>query len=168
MKGFFEVVLASEEGLAGRASSSRLQNSSWTWAHCKAAYLHLCISNLQSQKITGFTFRVCFASPFEEWEVVSWQYSCLLANPFITLLFHLLLFSTVIKSHLTASERWYKIWKTEERGKWKTKARGFWERSCRQTKENILLTGTLTAQLILCQALLFKVMSALWQFSTRT
>lgn len=45
---------------------------------------------------------------------------------------------------------------------------GSWERRCRQTRENIFLTGTLTAQLILCKALLFKMMNILLQFSTLT
>lgn len=134
-KGFFEVVLASEEGLARRASSSRLQNSSWTWAHCKAASLHLCILRLQSQKITGFTFRLRFCG----------TRSCLL-----TVL--LPLGKPIYRSPLSPPSLFYSYQKrsysqremiqdikNRREGKWKMKTRGFWERSCRQTKENIIL-----------------------------
>lgn len=109
MKCFFEVTLASSEGLAYRVNSSRIQDSFWIQAHWRQP---TCISaSLQSQKTTGFTFTVCFASPFQEW-VVSWQYLCLLSNPFTTPLFHLLLFSTATKSDLAGSERRQKMQKT--------------------------------------------------------
>lgn len=140
MKCFFEVILASSEGLAYRVKSSRIQDSFWIQAHWRQP---TCISaSLQSQKTTGFTFRLCFASPFEEW-VVSWQYFCLLSNPFTTLLFHLLLFSTATKkwSCSERNDQWQKkkerMQKTEQRGKWKMKMGGSWERRYRQTRENI-------------------------------
>lgn len=103
-----ELLLWSHIGFLGRTSlqsKQQPQDSSWIQAYCKAAYLPVCTLTLQHQKITSFTFRVCFASPFEEWEVTSLQYFCLLSNPFITPLFHLLLFSTVTKSDLASRER---------------------------------------------------------------
>lgn len=168
---YYEVLLWSHIGFLGRTNSQSRQqqtsgfvlDTSWLQGSLSAS-LHL---NSTEPEDHGLRFQSLFCC-------TSGGMSCLLTIflPLVKPIYHSpLLPPSLFHSYQKWSGRvWGKvkerIWKTGEREKWKMSMRGSWERRDRQTREIIFLTGTLTAQLILCKALLFKIMSILLQFST--
>lgn len=161
-KCFFEVLLAFQKGLTYTARSSRLQDTSLLQGSLPAS-LHPNTTVRRSQTLVSdfVLLHLLRNVQFSPDSVFASSQTYLSLLSFTSFAFPQKLAKVTLQTMREGKRRDVK---NRREGQMRTSRS--WERKCRQSRESIFLIRTLTAQLILCKSLLFKIMSTLLQFST--